>query len=53
MILYNSQASAERAQWYLIQCKRGESFCLSIWSESQGYAALHPLQFRENGAASS
>ncbi len=43
MSLYDSQTSAECTQWYLIQCKGGESFRAASHLESQGYHVFHPV----------
>lgn len=42
MSLYVSHTSAECAQWYLIQCKGGESFRAASQLENQGYHIFHP-----------
>ncbi len=52
MKLHACHITAKCVQWYLILSKRGESFCLSTESVSQGCDALHPLHFSENGAVS-
>lgn len=43
MSLNDSQTSAESAQWYLIQCKGGESFRAAEQLENQGYHVFHPV----------
>jgi transcriptional antiterminator RfaH len=43
MSLHASQANAECAQWYLIQCKGGESFRATEQLENQGYHVFHPV----------
>jgi len=43
MSLNDSQANAECAQWYLIQCKGGESFRAAEQLENQGYQVFHPV----------
>ncbi len=44
MRLNDSQANAECAQWYLIQCKGGESFRAAEQLENQGYQGFHPTR---------
>ena len=43
MTRYDSQANAECAQWYLIQCKGGEAFRAASQLENQGYHVFHPV----------